>query len=206
VSLDAARAIVVGVGARGGPVATYLAASGVGTIGLVDPDAEVAAARVGLVNAEIVAEPYPVSLEESNAEAIVMGADVVVDCTAGDESRYLVNDACCGQAVALVEGAVDGYEAVVLSVRPGSSACWRCAFPEPPGTGDRQGIPDSGVTGTFAGMVGSIQALEALKLVAGVGEPLLDRILRIDGHGMGQAIAATARRDGCPACARVPSS
>ncbi len=179
----AARAIVVGAGALGSPVATYLAAAGVGQIGLVDfdtvelsnlhrqplfftpdmdrPKAQVAAAKLGLLNPEVAIEPYPVELSEANAEAIVMGADVVVDCTDSFESRYTVNDACCAQAVPLVE---------------------------------------AGVLGAMAGVIGSFQALEALKLISGVGEPLLDRIMRIDGMTSEQTIVRTSRRADCPAC------
>jgi molybdopterin/thiamine biosynthesis adenylyltransferase len=226
--LKGARAIVVGAGALGSPAATYLAAAGVGTLGIADgdvvelsnlhrqplhltpdvgrPKAEVAAAKLGLLNPEIVVEPYPVMLEEANAEAIVMGADVVVDCTDSYEARYLVNDACCAQAVPLVEGGVAGFEGLVLSISPGESACYRCAFPDAPAPEARRGCRDVGVLGALAGVVGSIQALEAIKLVSGVGEPLVDRILQIDGHSMGQEIVATSRRDGCPGCARVPSS
>jgi adenylyltransferase/sulfurtransferase len=226
--LRSARAMVIGAGALGSPVATYLAAAGVGQIGIVDGDevelsnlhrqplhftpdvgaqkAESAAAKLTLLNPEIVVEPYPATLDESNAEAIVLGADVVVDCTDSFESRYLVNDACCAQSVPLVEGGVVAFEGLVLSIRPGESACYRCAFPDPPPAESRRSCREAGVLGAMAGVVGSIQALEALKLVAGVGKPLLDRILQIDGADLGQTIVATSRRDGCAGCALVPSS
>ena len=221
--LRAASAVVVGAGALGSPVATYLVAAGVGRLGVVDgdsvelsnlhrqplhmtpdvgsPKAEVAAAKLGLLNPEPVVEPYPVVLDEANAEAIVMGADVVLDCTDSFESRYLINGACCAQGVALVEAAVVGFEGLVLSIRPGESACYRCAFPASPPRESRRSCRDAGVLGAMAGVVGSIQALEALKLVAGVGEPLLDRILQIDGRDMAQTLVTTGRRPGCPACA-----
>jgi adenylyltransferase/sulfurtransferase len=226
--LKDARALVIGVGALGSPVAAYLAAAGVGTIGLVDGDAvelsnlhrqplhftpdvgrqkaEVAAAKLGLLNPEVVVEPYPVALEPANAEAIVAGADVVVDCTDSFESRYTINDACCAQGVALVEAGVVAFDGLVLSVRPGESACYRCAFPEPPPAAARRGCRDAGVLGAMAGIVGSIQALEALKLLAGVGAPLLDCILQLDGHDMTQTLIATSRRVDCPACAGVPAA
>jgi len=226
--LKGARAIVVGAGALGSPVATYLAAAGVGQIGVVDGDrvelsnlhrqplhltpdigalkAEAAAAKLGLLNPEVVVEPYPVMLEEANAEPIVMGADVVVDCTDSFEARYLVNGACCAQGVALVEGGVVAFDGLVLSIRPGASACYRCAFPVAPPVEARRGCRDAGVLGAMAGVVGSIQALEALKLLGGVGEPLLDRLLQIDGRDMTQTVVATSRRADCPACAGPSSS
>ena len=190
------RAIVIGAGALGSPVATYLAAAGVGTIGLVDhdevelsnlhrqplfftpdvdaPKAELAAAKLGLLNPEVALEPYPVELTAQNAEAIVMGADVVVDCTDSFESRYVVNDACCAQGVALVEAAVVAFEGQVLSIRPGETACYRCVFPTAPPPEARRGCREAGVLGAMAGVVGSLQALEALKLLSGVGTPLTD--------------------------------
>ena len=152
--VKAASAVVVGAGALGSPVATYLVAAGIGRLGVVDgdavelsnlhrqplhmtpdvgaPKAEVAAVKLGLLNPEVVVEPYPVVLEPANAEAIVTGADVVLDCTDSFESRYLVNDACCAQGVALGEAAVVGFEGLVISIPPGESSCYRCACPTAP--------------------------------------------------------------------------
>ena len=219
----AAGAIVVGAGALGSPVCSYLVGAGVGQVGVVDgdqvelsnlhrqplhltpdvgmPKAQAAAAKLGLLNPEVVVEPYPATLNAGNAEAIVMGADVVVDCTDSFESRYLVNDACCAQGVALVEAGVVAFDGLVLSIRPGESACYRCAFPVAPPIESRRSCREAGVRGAMAGMVGSIQALEALKLLGGVGEPLLDRILHIDGHDMTHTLVGTGRRPDCPACA-----
>ena len=216
------RAIVIGTGALGSPVATYLAAAGVGTIGLVDhdkvelsnlhrqplfftpdvgaPKAERAAAKLGLLNPEVALEPYPVELTAENAEAIVMGADVVLDCTDSFEARYVINDACCAQGVALVEAAVVAFEGQLLSIRPGQSACYRCVFPAVPPPEARRGCREAGVLGAMAGVVGSLQALEALKLLSGVGTPLTDRLLRIDGLTGEQTMVATSRSAGCQAC------
>jgi adenylyltransferase/sulfurtransferase len=221
--LKAARAIVVGAGALGSPVCTYLVAAGVGTLGVVDgdvvelsnlhrqplymtpdvggPKAEVAAAKLGLLNPEVVVEPYPATLDGTNAEAIVAGADVVVDCTDSFESRYVVNDACCAQGIPLVEAGVVGHDGLVLSIRPAESACYRCAFPTAPPEGQRRSCREAGVLGAMAGIVGSIQALEAIKLLSGIGEPLLDRILQLDGNDLGQTLVATSRRADCSACA-----
>lgn len=223
--LRGARAMVIGVGALGSPVATYLAAAGVGQLGLVDgdrvelsnlhrqplhftpdvgqPKAEVAAAKLTLLNPEVLVETYPVELTDQNSEAVVMGADVVIDCTDSFESRYLVNDACCAQGVGLVEAGVVAFEGLVLSARPGESACYRCVFPTAPPPGSRRSCREAGVLGAMAGIVGSIQALEALKLLTGLGEPLFDRMLQIDGRDMSQLVVHTSRREDCPACAGV---
>ena len=226
--LRAANAIVVGAGALGSPVGLYLAAAGVGRIGVVDsdvvelsnlhrqplhftpdlgvPKAHNAAVKLRALNPEVEVDPYPARLDEQNAEAIVAGVDVVVDCSDSFETRYAVNDACCAQGVPLVEGSVLGLAGLVLSIRPGESACYRCAFPTPPPDGSVPSCREAGVLGAMAGVVGSIQALEALKLLTGVGRPLLDRMLQLDGASMEQTLVTTSRRDGCSACARVPAA
>jgi adenylyltransferase/sulfurtransferase len=226
--LSAANAIVVGAGALGSPVALYLAAAGVGRIGVVDPDpvelsnlhrqplhftpdigvpkAQNAAVKLRALNPEVQVDPYPARLDALNGEAIVAGADVVLDCTDSFESRYAVNDACCAAGVPLVYGAVLGLTGHVLTVQPGESACYRCAFPVEPPVGSVPSCREAGVLGAMAGVVGSIQALEALKLLAGIGRPLLDTLLQIDGATMEQTMVSTARRDSCESCGAVPAA
>jgi adenylyltransferase/sulfurtransferase len=223
--LKSATAIVIGAGALGSPAATYLAAAGIGRLGIVDEDvveisnlhrqplhyspdvgrqkAENAALKLGILNPEVAIDPYPVRIDEQNAAAIVMGADVVVDCSDTFATRYVVNAACCGQRVPLVEAGVLGFEGLVMSIRPGESACYRCAFPDEPPAGSVPSCREAGVLGATAGIVGSIQALEAIKLLTGVGEPLLDRMLQIDASSMEQLIVSTARRPGCDACGHL---
>jgi molybdopterin/thiamine biosynthesis adenylyltransferase len=226
--LKAANVIVVGAGALGSPAALYLAAAGVGRLGIVDseavelsnlqrqllhftPDvglgkADNAAVKLTALNPETHVESYPVQLDADNADAIVMDADVVIDCSDSFETRYTVNDACCAQGVDLVEAGVLALSGLVLTIRPGTSACYRCAFPTVPPPGAVPSCREAGVLGPVAGIVGSIQALEALKLVAGVGEPLLDRILTLEATDMTQTLVSTSRREDCPACARVPAT
>jgi molybdopterin/thiamine biosynthesis adenylyltransferase len=226
--LRGAAVLVVGAGALGSPVLAYLAAAGVGRIGIVDSDrvelsnlhrqplhhtpdvgvgkADNAALKLGFLNPEVQLEPYPVRLDELNAQAIVAGSDLVVDCSDSFETRYAVNDACCAQGVPLVEAGVLGFSGLVLSIRPGRSACYRCAFPVPPPAGSVPSCREAGVLGAMAGIVGSVQALEALKILAGVGTPLFDTILQIDGLDMTQTHVRTSRSEACPACARVPAA
>jgi adenylyltransferase/sulfurtransferase len=223
--LKQATAIVIGAGALGSPAATYLAAAGVGRLGIVDEDvvelsnlhrqplhqtpdvgrqkAENAAMKLGVLNPEVTLDSYPVRIDANNAAAIVMGADVVVDCSDTFETRYVVNDACCGQRAPLVEAGVLGFSGLVLSIRPGESACYRCVFPTPPEPGSVPSCREAGVLGATAGIVGAIQALEALKLLTGVGEPLVDRILQLDAATMEQLLVKTSRRADCPACGRL---
>jgi molybdopterin/thiamine biosynthesis adenylyltransferase len=226
--LKSASAIVVGAGALGSPAATYLAAAGIGRLGIVDEDvvelsnlhrqplhfspdvgrqkAENAALKLGVLNPEVGVDPYPVRIDAQNAAAIVMGADVVVDCSDSFATRYVVNDACCAQRVPLVEAGVLGFDGLVLSIRPGESACYRCAFPTEPPPGSVPSCREAGVLGATAGVVGSIQALEAIKLLTGVGEPLTDRILQVDARSMEQTIVSTTRRPDCPACGRTDAA
>ncbi len=226
--LAASSAIVVGAGALGSPAALYLTAAGVGTVGIVDservelsnlhrqplhftpdldhPKVTTAAVKLRVLNPEVQIEEYHVRVDESNAEGIVAGAGVVLDCSDSFETRYLVNDACCAQRVPLVSGAVLGFGGQVMTIVPGRSACYRCAFENPPPPGSVPSCREAGVIGATAGIVGSIQALEALKLLAGVGRPLTDRILHLDGLAMEQTLVATERRPDCPSCSRVPAA
>jgi molybdopterin/thiamine biosynthesis adenylyltransferase len=224
--LKASTAIVIGAGALGSPAATYLAAAGVGRIGMVDgawvelsnlqrqplhytPDietqkAESAAQKRGVLNTDISAEPYPVEVDEDNAAAIVMGADVVVDCTDSFATRYLINDACCAARVPLVEGGALGFGGMVLAIRPGETACYRCAVPAAPA--NAASCAEVGMLGAVAGVIGSLQALEALKLLSGVGTPPGDTILQFDGLTLQQTLVRTSRRPDCTACAEATAS
>jgi molybdopterin-synthase adenylyltransferase len=226
--LRLSSAIVVGAGALGSPAGLYLAAAGLGRIGVVDSDdvelsnlhrqplhytpdiglrkADNAAVKLRALNPEVEVDPYPARLGPENAEAIITGADVVVDCADSFETRYVVNDACCALGVPLVEGAVLGLGGQVMSSIPGRTACYRCAFPTPPSPDSVPSCREAGVLGAVAGIVGSIQALEAIKLLTGVGSPLVDRILHVDGATMEHTLIATARREDCSACSRVPAS
>jgi adenylyltransferase/sulfurtransferase len=226
--LKSAGAIVVGAGALGSPVGQYLAAAGVGRIGVVDDDAvelsnlnrqplhfspdislmkaDNAKVKLSALNPEVLIEAYPARLDDQNAAAILTGADVVVDCSDSFPTRYAVNDACCEQGIALVEGGVLGFGGLVMSIVPGRSACYRCAFPVEPPPGSVPSCREAGVLGAMAGIVGSLQALEALKLLTGVGDPLTDRLLQVDGASLEFTLVTTERRDGCPACARVPAA
>jgi adenylyltransferase/sulfurtransferase len=224
--LSKASAVVVGAGALGSPAATYLVAAGVGRVGVVDGDwveisnlqrqflhytpdiesqkAESAAQKLGVLNTEVTVEPYPVEVDADNAEALVMGADVVVDCTDSFETRYLVNDACCAQRVPLVEGGALGFGGMVMAIRPGETACYRCAFPTAPP--DAPSCRDAGILGAVAGVVGSLQALEALKLLSGVGTAPGDVIVQFDGLSLTQTLVRTSRRPDCSACAGVAAA
>jgi molybdopterin/thiamine biosynthesis adenylyltransferase len=224
--LSRATAVVVGAGALGSPAATYLAAAGVGRLGIVDGDwveisnlqrqflhytpdleaqkAESAAQKLGVLNSEITVEPYPVEVDEENVTAIIAGADVVLDCTDSFASRYLINDACCAERVPVVEGGALGFGGMVMAIRPGETACYRCAFPTAPA--GAQTCSEAGMLGAVAGVIGSLQALEALKLLSGVGTAPGDVIVQFDGLSLTQTLVRTSRRADCSACAGVAAS
>ena len=226
--LKSASAVVVGAGALGSPVLSYLAGAGVGRLGVVDdgevelsnlprqplhftPDVEVnkavsATSKLQLMNPTIMIETFPARIEEFNAEAILAGADVVVDCSDTFATRYVVNDACCALGTPLVEGGVLGFDGLVMAIKPGESACYRCAFPTEPPEGSVPSCREAGVLGPVAGVVGAMQALEALKLLTGAVEPALDRIVQIDARNLEQTLVKTRRRPDCTACARVPAA
>jgi molybdopterin/thiamine biosynthesis adenylyltransferase len=219
--LAAASVLVVGAGALGSPVAMYLAGAGVGRLGIVDaddvelsnlqrqllhftpdlgvPKAHSAAAKLGFLNPEVVVEPYQVRLEPENAAGLIEGADLVVDCSDSFETRYAVNAACCAARIPLVEAGVLGMSGLVMGIRPGEAACYRCAFPAPPP--DAPSCATAGVLGPAAGVIGSLQALEALKLLTGVGEPLSGAFLQVDLALLSFLRVSVERRADCPDCA-----
>jgi molybdopterin/thiamine biosynthesis adenylyltransferase len=218
-ALGDASVLVIGAGALGSPVATYLAGAGVGRLGIVDdgdvelsnlhrqhlhftpdlgvPKAHSAVAKLGFLNPDIVIEPYQAAF---NA-AMVEGQDLVVDCTDSFETRYAVNAACCAAGVPLVEAGVVGTSGLVMAIRPGETACYRCAFPQAPPPGAAPTCAEAGVLGPAAGVIGSLQALEALKLLAGLPGALTDAFLQIDLAAHDFLRVAVHRRDDCPDCA-----
>ena len=221
-ALRDASVLVVGAGALGSPVAMYLTGAGVGRLGIVDadavelsnlhrqllhftpdlgvPKAHSAAAKLSFLNPGVAVEPYQVRLEAANAAALVEGSDLVVDCSDSFATRYAVNAACCAAGVPLVEGGVTGTSGLVMAIRPGESACYRCAFAEPPPEGSVPTCAEAGVLGPAAGVIGSLQALEALKLLGGVGEPLTGAFLQVDLAAGAFLRVAVERREDCPDC------
>ena len=216
--LKRARVLVVGAGGLGAPAALYLAAAGVGTLGLLDPDAvslsnlqrqvlyatadvgapkvDRAAERLRALNPEVDVEAHTLALTDANAAATVAGWDVVLDGTDDFVTRFAVNAACVRAGVPLVSGALGRWtgQVGVFAGRP----CWRCLVPEVPP--EAETCAAVGVVGALAGVIGSLMALEAVKLVAGAGEPLTGRLLLYDGlQGESRTVRVGADPD-CPVC------
>ncbi len=218
-----ASVLVIGAGALGAPVALYLAGAGVGRIGILDDDvvelsnlhrqllhftpdlgaakAESAAAKLRYLNPDVVVEPYQVRAEDGNASALVEGKDLVVDCSDSFATRYAINAACCAARVPLAEAGVLGMSGLVMSIKPGRTACYRCVFPSPPE--DAPSCADAGVLGPAAGVIGSLQAFEALKLLTGVAPAISDGFLQVDLATAEFLRVHATRRPDCPDCATL---
>jgi len=216
--LARARVLVVGAGGLGSPVLQYLAAAGVGVLGIVDddivdvtnlqrqviygeadlglPKAVVAAARVHALNREVGCEVFVQRFEAPGARELVRGYDVVADCTDTFGARYLINDACRLEDKPDVYASIFRFEGQI-SVFRADGPCYRCLFPEPPPEGSVPSCAEGGVLGVLAGMVGTWQANEVLKLVLGIGKPLVGRLALLDAlEGRAREIAFASD----PAC------
>ncbi|MBV9646632.1 MAG: molybdopterin-synthase adenylyltransferase MoeB [Candidatus Eremiobacteraeota bacterium] len=199
--LLAARILVVGAGGLGSPVLQYLAAAGVGRIGIVDDDevdetnlqrqvvyadddvgrskAVAAADRLRAMNPSVAVDAFPLRFDATNARELVRAYDVVVDGTDNFGSRYLINDACRLEGKPDVFGSIFRFDGQI-SVFAADGPCYRCLFPEAPPEGAVPTCAEGGVLGVLAGMVGTWQANEALKLVLGIGSPLVGRLALLD--------------------------
>ena len=225
--LKAARVLIVGAGGLGSPASLYLAAAGVGTLGLVDPDAvdasnlqrqvlygesqigtpklEAAKARLRDLNPHIEIRTHSVRLTSENALDIIRDYDIVVDGTDNFPTRYLVNDACVLLGKRNVYGSVLKFEGQ-LSVFGGDDApCYRCLFRQPPPPGLVPSCAEGGVLGVLPGIIGSLQALETVKLITGVGEPMIGRLLLFDGTKLSFRELKLKKNPECPACGENPT-
>lgn len=222
-----AGVFVVGAGGLGSPAALYLAAAGVGRIGLADGDrvelsnlhrqilhetagvgerkTASARARLQALNPEVEIEEYPYRLTSENALEAMDGWDIVVDGSDNFPTRYLVNDACVLLGIPLVYGAIFRFDGQASVFGADGGPCYRCLFRDPPPPGLVPGCAEAGVLGALPGIVGSIQAAETIKLITGIGVPLIGRLLLIDTLG-GEYRTLEIRRDReCPVCGDEPT-
>ena len=225
--LKAARVLVIGAGGLGSPSALYLAASGVGTIGIIDHDrvdvsnlqrqvlyesesvgeAKVDAAhrRLRSLNPEIAIEKHAIELRAANVLNIFANYDLVLDGTDRFTTRYLANDACVILGKPLVSAAIHRFEGQAMTYVPDRGPCYRCLFPEPPTDGLVPNCAEAGVLGVLPGVMGAIQATEAIKLIVGAGELLIGRLLAYDALGMRFSEFAFSRREDCAVCGSRPT-
>lgn len=225
--LKAGKVLVVGAGGLGSPAALYLAAAGVGTLGLVDfddvdvtnlqrqvlygtsdvgrPKLDVAAARLGDVNPLITINVHREALQASNARALIRAYDVVLDGTDNFGTRFLVNDACVMERRPNVYGSVFRFEGQAAVFATADGPCYRCLHPEPPPPGLIPNCAEGGVLGVLPGVIGTIQATEAIKLLAGIGETLAGKLLLYDAHRMRFRQITLPRDPDCPVCGKAPT-
>lgn len=223
--LKAARVLVVGAGGLGAPVIQYLAAAGVGTLGLVDDDrvslsnlqrqvihatdsvgdlkVESAARAVAAINPHVSVEAHPVRIGPDNAAALVRAYDVVIDGSDNFATRYLLADTCEAERRPLVTAAIGTFDGTITTLTPWESDAegrrlpgYRDLFPEPPPAGVVPTCAEAGVVGALPGIMGSLQAMEAIKLVCGIGEPLVGRLLMVDALSMRIETIGYRRRRG----------
>lgn len=211
-ALKAARVLIVGAGGLGSPIALYLAAAGVGTLGIVDDDAvsldnlqrqvihdtaavgrpkvESARETIGRINPHVAVETHPFRIDATNALDLVARYDIVVDGSDNFATRYLVSDACCLAKRTLVFAAIGPYDGYVTTLKPFARTSdgqplptYRCIFPEAPPPGSVPNCAENGVLGAIAGVVGTLAATEVLKEILDLGESLTGRLLIYDGRG-----------------------
>ena len=220
--LGAARVLIVGAGGLGSPAALWLAATGIGRIGLADPDrvelsnlhrqllytpdevgapkVEAAQRRLAGVNPALQVDLHQVEVSTSNAAALVRDYDVVLDATDQIPVRYALSDACVAAGVPLVHGAVSRWEGRVTVLAAADGPCYRCLWPTPPPAHAIPTCAEAGVLGPVPGVIGMMQAVEACKLVLGAGEPLVGRLLVMDLLRMLPHVFEVPRDPSCPAC------
>jgi len=225
--LKAARVLLIGAGGLGSPAALYLAAAGVGTIGLIDFDvvdrsnlqrqvlhgtaavgtSKLASARARLadLNPHVQVETIETRLDASNALEHLRGWDVVVDGSDNFPTRYLVNDACVLLGLPTVYGAVLRFEGQVSVFDARRGPCYRCLYREPPPPELVPSCAEGGVVGVVPGVIGSLQALEAIKLVTGAGVPLIGRLLLFDGMKLQFREITLAKDPDCVVCGAHPT-
>ena len=229
-----ARVLVVGAGGLGSPLLLYLAAAGIGTLGIIDPDVvdlsnlqrqvihegaslgrpkvDSAAERIAALNPDVRVERHQAKLTAANAAELIAGYDVIADGTDNFTARFLINDACFFARKTLVSAAILRFEGQISTFKPhlgdpGGTAhpCYRCLFPEPPPPGLVPSCAEGGVFGALAGAIGSFQAIEVLKEVLGIGDSLSGQLLLIDSLSATFRKIRVPRDPECRLCGAAPT-
>jgi molybdopterin/thiamine biosynthesis adenylyltransferase len=221
------RVLIIGAGGLGAPVALYLAAAGVGTIGIADaddvdlsnlqrqvihfthdvgkPKVESAREKMEAINPDVQVRTYKEWVSAANIGSIIADYDFIIDGTDNFAAKFLINDACVLAGKPYSHGGILQFVGQTITILPGQSTCYRCIFPEPP---PKDAIPtcsQAGVIGVLPGVIGSIQATEAIKFLLGKGELLTGRILMYDALGMTFRDVEIKRNRSCPVCGENPT-
>ncbi|MEX2535119.1 MAG: molybdopterin-synthase adenylyltransferase MoeB [Trueperaceae bacterium] len=219
--------LVVGAGGLGSPALLYLAAAGIGRLGIVDddvvdmsnlqrqvvhrnhdvgsPKAASAERAVRDLNPDVAVEIHDFRLDEGNSRALLSEYDLVLDGSDNFPTRYLINDAAYFERRPVMHGSIYRFEGQVTVFAPRKGPCYRCLFPHPPPADSVPSCSQAGVLGMLPGVIGMVQATEAVKLLAGIGEPLIGRLLRYDALGMRWSELRLGRDSACPLCGDEPS-
>ncbi|HET7872348.1 MAG TPA: molybdopterin-synthase adenylyltransferase MoeB, partial [Terriglobales bacterium] len=225
--LKAARVLCIGTGGLGSPLALYLAAAGVGKLGLVDfdvvdftnlqrqvihftsdvgrPKLESARQKIAAINPFVDVKTFETKLTSQNALEIFSGFDIIVDGTDNFPTRFLVNDACVFTGKPNVYGSIFRFEGQASVFAAKDGPCYRCLYPEPPPPGLVPSCAEGGVLGILPGLVGLIQATEAIKLILGSGQPLIGRLLLVDALGMKFRELKLRKNPDCVVCGTHPT-
>ncbi len=226
--LRRASALVVGVGGLGSAAALYLAAAGLGRLGLADSDTvqlsdlqrqvlyttadlgrpklAVAAARLAALNPDVCVRQHPERLTAQNARALIAEYDLVLDCSDNFPTRYLTNDICALLGKPNIYGSVFRFEGQLSVFHPSAGGpCYRCLYPEPPGPDVVPSCAQAGIIGVLPGVIGTLQASEALKLILGLGQPLIGRLFLFDALEGSFRVVTISKNENCPLCGANPT-
>ena len=220
------KILIIGAGGLGAPAAFYLAAAGIGIIGIVDPDrVELsnlqrqiihftndlnkpkvisASEKIKVLNPDVEVKLYQERVTSANIKEIINGYDFVIDGTDNFAAKFLINDACVMQNIPFSHGGILRFTGQTMTIIPYKSACYRCVFSVPPPPNAVPTCSQAGVLGAIAGMLGTIQAAEAIKYVAGIGEPLINSLLTFDALDMNFRKIKINRRTNCQVCGENP--
>lgn len=221
------RVLIIGAGGLGSPAALYLAAAGVGTIGIVDSDVvelsnlqrqvihftqdldrskvDSAADTMKRINPDVAVRAHKQCVKADNVRGLLDGYDFVIDGVDNFPTKFLINDACVMMGIPFSHGGILRFTGQTMTVVPGGSACYRCVFRTPPPGNAVPTCSQAGVLGAIAGMLGTIQAAEALKFITGAGKPLTDSLLTFDALTMAFRTVPLRRQLDCPVCGDKPS-
>ena len=222
-----ARVLLLGAGGLGSPAAYYLAAAGIGNLGIVDFDqvdlsnlqrqiihsterigmlkTESAKKTIQALNPDVNVTLYNEKMDSSNIMSLIKDYDYVVDGSDNFPTRYLVNDACVMKNKTLIHGSIYRFEGQVTVFKPGDGPCYRCLYPEPPPPGMVPNCQEGGVLGVLAGVIGNLQVVEVLKLILGIGKPLIGKLLIYDALNTEFRSLRLRRDANCPICGEKPT-
>jgi len=222
-----ARVLLLGAGGLGSPAAYYLAAAGIGNLGIVDFDqvdlsnlqrqiihsterigmlkTESAKKTIQALNPDVNVTLYNEKMDSSNIMSLIKEYDYVVDGSDNFPTRYLVNDACVMKNKTLIHGSIYRFEGQVTVFKPGDGPCYRCLYPEPPPPGMVPNCQEGGVLGVLAGVIGNLQVVEVLKLILGIGKPLVGKLLIYDALNTEFRNLRLRRDANCPICGEKPT-